>query len=132
MWYFLLMLRRPPRSTRTDTLFPYTTLFRSEQDEQEQEDGVQHAGNRRHRAGADIGRGPCNGSGGGQSTKNGGRHVRDTLSNEFLIGAVPGPDHAVGHNGREQGLDSCQERSEDGRAGTECVSTCRFRGWPDY
>src|SRR3546814_11700660 len=24
-----LMLRRPPRSTRTDTLFPYTTLFRS-------------------------------------------------------------------------------------------------------
>src|SRR3546814_3563903 len=25
----LLMLRRPPRSTRTDTLFPYTTLFRS-------------------------------------------------------------------------------------------------------
>src|SRR3546814_16650979 len=24
------MIRRPPRSTRTDTLFPYTTLFRSE------------------------------------------------------------------------------------------------------
>src|SRR3546814_9672236 len=27
--FFLLMLRAPPRSTRTDTLFPYTTLFRS-------------------------------------------------------------------------------------------------------
>src|SRR3546814_3962774 len=27
---FFLMSRRPPRSTRTDTLFPYTTLFRSE------------------------------------------------------------------------------------------------------
>src|SRR3546814_11348063 len=26
---FFLMIRRPPRSTRTDTLFPYTTLFRS-------------------------------------------------------------------------------------------------------
>src|SRR3546814_16752191 len=26
------MLRRPPRSTRTDTLFPYTTLFRSRDD----------------------------------------------------------------------------------------------------
>src|SRR3546814_13972355 len=26
---FFLMMRRPPRSTRTDTLFPYTTLFRS-------------------------------------------------------------------------------------------------------
>src|SRR3546814_4105595 len=33
VWYsslFFLMIRRPPRSTRTDTLFPYTTLFRSD------------------------------------------------------------------------------------------------------
>src|SRR3546814_3243570 len=29
--FFFLMIRRPPRSTRTDTLFPYTTLFRSAQ-----------------------------------------------------------------------------------------------------
>src|SRR3546814_5642282 len=29
---FLLMVQRPPRSTRTDTLFPYTTLFRSPSD----------------------------------------------------------------------------------------------------
>src|SRR3546814_15908641 len=34
VWYlvllcFFLMIQRPPRSTRTDTLFPYTTLFRS-------------------------------------------------------------------------------------------------------
>src|SRR3546814_254874 len=29
MIFFVLMIRRPPRSTRTDTLFPYTTLFRS-------------------------------------------------------------------------------------------------------
>src|SRR3546814_14132613 len=33
MWvlffFFFLMIRRPPRSTRIDTLFPYTTLFRS-------------------------------------------------------------------------------------------------------
>src|SRR3546814_19629329 len=28
---FFLMIRRPPRSTRTDTLFPYTTLFRSQE-----------------------------------------------------------------------------------------------------
>src|SRR3546814_20093262 len=27
--FLFLMIRRPPRSTRTDTLFPYTTLFRS-------------------------------------------------------------------------------------------------------
>src|SRR3546814_5452092 len=37
------MIRRPPRSTRTDTLFPYTTLFRST------ENAVFHAGNH-HRA----------------------------------------------------------------------------------
>src|SRR3546814_12092011 len=29
--FFFLMIRRPPRSTRTDTLFPYTTLFRSKE-----------------------------------------------------------------------------------------------------
>src|SRR3546814_16557105 len=28
-FFFFLMKRRPPKSTRTDTLFPYTTLFRS-------------------------------------------------------------------------------------------------------
>src|SRR3546814_17993622 len=31
--FFFLMIRRPPRSTRTDTLFPYTTLFRSARDD---------------------------------------------------------------------------------------------------
>src|SRR3546814_8033920 len=29
IYFYFLMIRRPPRSTRTDTLFPYTTLFRS-------------------------------------------------------------------------------------------------------
>src|SRR3546814_15996501 len=29
MLFFFLMIRRPPKSTRTDTLFPYTTLVRS-------------------------------------------------------------------------------------------------------
>src|SRR3546814_11814263 len=29
MFFLFLIIRRPPRSTRTDTLFPYTTLFRS-------------------------------------------------------------------------------------------------------
>src|SRR3546814_7198787 len=43
MYVFFLMFRRPPRSTRTDTLFPYPTLFRSRR---------QHRDPRRHR-GAD-------------------------------------------------------------------------------
>src|SRR3546814_19833624 len=29
LFFFVLMIRRPPRSTRTDTLYPYPTLFRS-------------------------------------------------------------------------------------------------------
>src|SRR3546814_5644571 len=40
------MIRRPPRSTRTDTLFPYTTLFRSVEG---QYSGRNDAGVRRHR-----------------------------------------------------------------------------------
>src|SRR3546814_12835799 len=40
--FFFLMIRRPPRSTRTDTLFPYTTLFRSQT-------GGQDAGKRQGR-----------------------------------------------------------------------------------
>src|SRR3546814_9781872 len=37
------MIRRPPRSTRTDTLFPYTTLFRSHGDEEDlQRPGCAH------------------------------------------------------------------------------------------
>src|SRR3546814_19063670 len=34
---FFVMIRRPPRSTRTDTLFPYTTLFRSAADIRERD-----------------------------------------------------------------------------------------------
>src|SRR3546814_12618716 len=34
-FFFFLMIRRPPRSTRTDTLFPYTTLFRSDEVERD-------------------------------------------------------------------------------------------------
>src|SRR3546814_5220098 len=44
--FFFLMIRRPPRSTRTDTLVPYTTLFRSEEAGPEELVGQQH----RHRA----------------------------------------------------------------------------------
>src|SRR3546814_16296037 len=32
-YFFFLMIRRPPSATRTDTLFPYTTRFRSERTE---------------------------------------------------------------------------------------------------
>src|SRR3546814_12478517 len=38
------MIRRPPRSTRTDTLFPYTTLFRSEEQRDHVEQQVAQVG----------------------------------------------------------------------------------------
>src|SRR3546814_11680999 len=44
--FFFLMIRRPPISTRTDTLFPYTTLFRSF--------GIQLLSERRHDRGAEA------------------------------------------------------------------------------
>src|SRR3546814_2000480 len=49
------MIRRPPRSTRTDTLFPYTTLFRS-REAAEQPDADRLAGRRngREEAGDDL------------------------------------------------------------------------------
>src|SRR3546814_12861587 len=43
-FFFFLMIRRPPRSTRTDTLFPYTTLFRSAAREAATRGPGRHAG----------------------------------------------------------------------------------------
>src|SRR3546814_3479036 len=48
------MIRRPPRSTRTDTLFPYTTLFRSGSDAADAEG--RHGGTRRRRPRAAVDR----------------------------------------------------------------------------
>src|SRR3546814_15216022 len=45
--FFFLMIRRPPRSTRTDTLFPYTTLFRSSRRRPDRDDDVPRTGPRR-------------------------------------------------------------------------------------
>src|SRR3546814_11605578 len=45
LWHvvFFLMIRRPPRSQRTDTLFPYTTLFRSRRYRQAAEEAERSA-----------------------------------------------------------------------------------------
>src|SRR3546814_5961322 len=42
------MIRRPPRSTRTDTLFPYTTLFRSGLRQRPEDDAARHLVARQH------------------------------------------------------------------------------------
>src|SRR3546814_982436 len=52
--FFFLMIRRPPISTRTDTLFPYTTLFRSVAVGADDEIGDRQANAPRHVAGIDV------------------------------------------------------------------------------
>src|SRR3546814_16973152 len=120
------MVRRPPRSTRTDTLFPYTTLFRSL--------GFHIIGGHRQLRGA------------------GGAHHGCALRPHFvqlaeatLITLAPGSDTALQpmcfdlqlcvklvRRARLLGLDFLHPRSEERRLGKECVSTCRYLWSPDH
>src|SRR3546814_12355352 len=109
------MIRRPPRSTRTDTLFPYTTLFRS------------HAPDAAGAVAEVVG---------GDDAVAGGLVARHVLHRDRAVagglcmvghllqcaGATLVPDHVVRQHDR---------RSEERRVGKECVSTCRSR-WSPY
>src|SRR3546814_16593320 len=114
------MIRRPPRSTRTDTLFPYTTLFRSRLlgrlgDPLEIGFGEEFFGvERGHAAGA-------------------GRRHR--LAIDF-VHHITACEHAGDRGARAARFDLDItvrieiERSEERRVGKECVSTCRSRWSP--
>src|SRR3546814_11178099 len=110
------MIRRPPRSTRTDTLFPYTTLFRSFVGEGRIDMDV--AG----RAGATAA---------AKRKQLVEAVVADHLhQREAVLGlqSVGGP-LAIDHGQTWHVKDSI--RSEERRVGKECVSTCRSR-WEPY
>src|SRR3546814_15973533 len=116
------MVRRPPRSKRTDTLFPYTTLFRSFFGESGIADG---------RAGAEVARlrrSRQHGAPAGQ------RH-------RVVVAQVPGEpalQDGLGDRGEAALLDGGAAgvphfrgaRSEERRVGKECVGTVRSRGSP--
>src|SRR3546814_15434216 len=118
------MIRRPPRSTRTDTLFPYTTLFRSELRT------LPRVVRRHHRIV------------GGKAPLRPillGRHVvggaKMTLQHLKLLAVfekddVLGRDRLLDRHRRAQRL-GLGLRSEDGRLGKECVSTCSYL-WSTY
>src|SRR3546814_19869532 len=111
------MIRRPPRSTRTDTLFPYTTLFRSYDD---RVSGV-HAGRRQGRKTDDtIGRGTwCNrGLGGCTSVSAAGFEIADR--------SICGKSFWVDQECRRTVIpeDRFPTVSEERREGKACVSTC--------
>src|SRR3546814_12647164 len=120
------MIRRPPRSTRTDTLFPYTTLFRSRFDE------VALA------ITTEIGA-PYE-----QSAKR--LQAREGLRHLQAVGTSPNPEnsdpdvHGSTFVDRPAGVyalipprhDAVAHRSEERRVGKECVSPCRSRWAPAH
>src|SRR3546814_12481755 len=108
------MIRPPPRSTRTDTLFPYTTLFRARDDALDLAQWLQPGYGdlyRRHRS---LFRAP---TGGGTPASSRRKFARW------------GP--AANGTGDDGAWRSRHVRSEERRVGKECVSTCRSR-WSPY
>src|SRR3546814_11323920 len=111
--FFFLRIRRPPRSTRTDTLFPYTTLFKGAVlrfavplPETTALDGPHLFVATRDLADYAAPQG---------FSRNGTNLVIETRAK----GAAAGP------------VDALLQRSEERRVGTECGSPCRSR-WSRY
>src|SRR3546814_17921583 len=124
------MIPRPPRSTRTDTPFPYTTRFRSAEpaglDLVHQFGAADHPGEReaagqRFRHGDEIGLDP--------RMLDAEHTPRPREAGLHLVGdehdAVAIADVAQRRQQFARG------RSEERRVGKECVSTCRYR-WSPY
>src|SRR3546814_16330185 len=117
---FFLMIRRPPRSTRTDTLFPYTTLFRSiSRPLRDRSEG---------RTDRDRNRREVNGKGLEMNTV----PLRATDEMQSL---APQADADVTSSAPPAQADlpaatPARQRSEERRVGQECVSTCSARRPP--
>src|SRR3546814_14316032 len=124
LWIFLIMfffcmIRRPPRSTRTDTLFPYTTLFRSRASPVPQiSTGLNEIVREFKPTAASDGKPSSVGAGFGRSDCGPGPSSQSRSNTERLeLG-----DEIVARAGKD--------RSEERRVGKECVSTCRSRWSP--
>src|SRR3546814_13480232 len=121
------MIRRPPRSTRTDTLFPYTTLFRSRLP-------LFPVGTIRILV-KGLNDFPCIFGRFDEVEK-----VQVLWTDHAFIGKRLEIDHPVPELLTEKQdrnrlhlarLDQCQRRSAERRVGKECVSTCSSR-WSPY
>ena len=87
---------------------------RQQQHEQQQEHRVQHARDRRTRAGAHVGRGARDRAGRGQAAEQRRADVGDALRDQFAVGAMAAADHAVGDDRRQQRFDAGEERDGEG------------------
>src|SRR3546814_11653006 len=124
------MIRRPPRSTRTDTLFPYTTLFRSACVERtallvDQRFGkIEEVGVGLVIADvAEIVRRLVHLVGIAQHFQYEAAAARPQRDKLFLPAQCQLAEPDL--------LCAFQGRSDERRVGKECVSQCRSRGWPD-
>src|SRR3546814_11335567 len=117
--FFFLMIQRPPRSTRTDPLFPYTSLFRSRSQRARSDRCAESAPGARLRV-------PCTGTGPPAQLD---RRARvppriGSCRPQSRRRRTSAPAQATA------AFVSFASRSEERRGGKECVSTCRSRGWP--
>src|SRR3546814_20505132 len=121
------MIRRPPRSTRTDTLFPCTTLFRSFV-------GRPLAGAEAPAVLVIAGVAARVDAGVGTLHVHGAAAVLEVvaalLAHEAVVDAAE-VDPRVRERMDEQrpGITEAVARSDERRVGQECVSTCGSRGW---
>src|SRR3546814_12652434 len=118
------MIRRPPRSTRTDTLFPYTTLFRSNRSNPCPR---VECGNARSAGPDSLGKRPL-------WIEFQLKLPVEAAPLEQRIVANVGAHHFPNLSIREKSPKSkpgraaiIRDRSEERRVGKECVSTCRFQ-----
>src|SRR3546814_11018254 len=121
---FFLMVRRPPRSTRTDTLFPYTTLFRSI--------GLQEPGF------GSVGL-PCRTMVEREAIvatlveDRTALAFREFFRNPLAVGsAFPASHFLVDAMLGPVDWSRMERRSEERPVGKECVSTCRSRWSPSH
>src|SRR3546814_16388589 len=126
------MIRRPPRSTRTDTLFPYTTLFRSVNVNGKDLErapkhtfGVtlNHTSELSDRFALDVNSG---------LTYSGKYYSEITNNENAAVDPYAVWDGEIRLRSLDRGWYVGVWRSEERRVGKECVSTCRYRGWPSH
>src|SRR3546814_13608583 len=128
MFFFFLMIRRPPSSTLTATLFPYPTLFRSDPAAADPDDhGRRLQADEDRRLPPVDERTPC-GSG---CSREQARDPRDQAGDTSLSPTTPATIIAM--HARRAGdapSENSTMRSEERRVGKECVRTCRSRWSP--